>query len=183
MLTLSFFSIASLENELKSKDRIIESLLGSQNALTNSLSTLKAKQPEPIINLSKQQQRQHQKYHHQYHHQQHQKHQQQQSQKQQSSEQSQKSQSSRQQKQQGLGNQKQIILGQDELDALHVENISEDISESDLFELFGLRTTNYLLGNSHVQVLLSENTGEKRGFAYVKVPRHASDKLIKLNGI
>ena len=68
MLTLSFFSIASLENELKSKDRIIESLLGSQNALTNSLSTLKAKQPEPIINLSQQQQRQHQKYHHQYHH-------------------------------------------------------------------------------------------------------------------
>ena len=86
MLTLSFFSIASLENELKSKDRIIESLLGSQNALTNSLSTLKAKQPEPIINLSEHQQQQHQKYHHQYHHhhhhhhhhQQHQKHQQQQ---------------------------------------------------------------------------------------------------------
>ena len=77
MLTLSFFSIASLENELKSKDRIIESLLGSQNALTNSLSTLKAKQPEPIINLSQQQQRQHRKYHHQYHHhQQHQQHQQ-----------------------------------------------------------------------------------------------------------
>ena len=178
-------SIASLENELKSKDRIIQSLLETQNTLTNSLSTLKAKQPEPIINLSQQQQRQHQKYHHQYHHhhQQHQKYQQQQSQKQQSSEQSQKSQSSRQQKQQGLGNQKQIILGQDELDALHVENISEDISESDLFELFGLRTTNYLLGNSHVQVLLSENTGEKRGLAYVKVPRHASDKLIKLNGI
>ena len=84
-------SIASLENELKSKDRIIQSLLETQNTLTNSLSTLKAKQPEPIINLSKQQQRQHQKYHHQYHHQQHQKHQQQQSQKQQSSEQAQKS--------------------------------------------------------------------------------------------
>ena len=185
-------SIASVENELKSNDRIIQSLLETENALTNSLSTLKAKQPVPIIDLNQQQQRQNQKYHHQnhhhhhhhhHHHQQHQKHQQQQSQKQQSSEQSQKSQSSRQQKQQGLGNQKQIILGQDELDALHVENISEDISESDLFELFGLRTTNYLLGNSHVQVLLSENTGEKRGFAYVKVPRHASDKLIKLNGI
>ena len=93
MLTLTDLiqqSIASLENELKSKDRIIQSLLETQNTLTNSLSTLKAKQPEPIINLSKQQQRQHQKYHHQYHHQQHQKHQQQQSQKQQSSEQAQK---------------------------------------------------------------------------------------------
>ena len=175
MLTLTDLiqqSIASLENELKSKDRIIQSLLETQNTLTNSLSTLKAKQPEPIINLSKQQQRQHQKYHHQYHHQQHQKHQQQQSQKQQSSEQSQKSQSSRQQKQQGLGNQKQIILGQDELDTLYVGNLSEEINESDLFELFVPRTTNYLHDNSDVQIPLSENTGKKRGFAYVKVPRH-----------
>ena len=93
-------SIASLENELRSKDKIIQSLLETQNTLTNSLSTLKAKQPERIINLSEHQQQQHQKYHHQYHHyhhhhhhhhQQHQKHQQQQSQKQQSSEQAQKS--------------------------------------------------------------------------------------------
>ena len=70
-------SITSLENELKSKDRIIQSLLETQNTLADSLSTLKAKQPEPIINLSQQQQRQHRKYHHQYHHhQQHQQHQQ-----------------------------------------------------------------------------------------------------------
>ena len=79
-------SIASLESELKSKDRIFQLLLETQNTLTNSLSTLKAKQPERIINLSEHQQQQHQKYHHQYHHyhhhhhhhQQHQKHQQQQ---------------------------------------------------------------------------------------------------------
>ena len=79
-------SIASLENELKSKDKVIQSLLETKNTLTNSLSTLKVKQPEPIIGLIQQQHRQHQKYHHQYHHQQHQKHQQQQSQKQQPSE-------------------------------------------------------------------------------------------------
>ena len=92
-------SIASLEIELKSKDRIIQSLLETQNTLTNSLFSPKAKQPDPMTNLSQQQQRQHQKYHHQYnHHQQHQKHQQQQSQKQESSEQSQKSQSFRQKK-------------------------------------------------------------------------------------
>ena len=156
-------SIASLENELKSKDRIIQSLLETQNTLTNSLSTLNAKQPEPTINLTQQRQRRHQKYHHQYHHhRQHQKHQQQQIQKQQSSEQSQKSQSSRQKKQQGLGNQKQIILGQDELDTLYVGNLSEDINESDSFELFRLHTTNYLRDNSDVQIPLSENTGKKK---------------------
>ena len=94
-----------------------------------------------------------------------------------------KSLGSRQQKQQGLGNQKQIILGQDELDT-YVGNLSEDIIESDLSELFGLRTTNYLHDNSDVQIPLSENTGEKRSFAYVKVPGHVSDdELLKLHEI
>ena len=117
---------------LKSKDRIIQSLLQTQNMLTNSLSILKAKQPEPIINLSEQQQRQHEKYRHQYHLQQHRKHQQQRSQQQQPSQQSQKIQSSRQQKQQGLGNQKQIILGKNELDTLYVGNLSEvKVNESE----------------------------------------------------
>ena len=44
-------SIASLENELRSKDKVIQSLLEIQNTLTNLLSTLKAKPPEPIIDL------------------------------------------------------------------------------------------------------------------------------------
>ena len=91
--------------------------------------------------------------------------------------------SARQQKQQSLGNQKQIILGQDELDTLYVGNPSEDINESDLFKLFGLRAINYLRDNSDVQIPLSENTGKKRGFAYVKLPRHVSDELLKLHGI
>ena len=108
---------------------------------------------------------------------------QQQSQKQESSEQFQKSLSSRQEKQQGLGNQKQFILGQDELDTLYVGNLSEDINESDLFELFGLHSTNNLRDNCDVQIPLSENTGKKRGFAYIKVPRHLSDALLKLHGL
>ena len=65
-------NITSLENELKSEDTIIQSLLETQNAFTNSLSNLKAKQPEPIVNLSQQQQRQHQKYYHHPHHHHHQ---------------------------------------------------------------------------------------------------------------
>ena len=30
---------------------------------------------------------------------------------------------------------------------------------------------------------LPENTGKKRDFAYVKVPRHVSDELLKLHGL
>ena len=85
-----------------------------------------------------------------------QKHQQQQNQTQ-SSQRSEKNQSCCQQKQQSSGYQKQIILGQDELDT-YVGNLSEDINESDLF---GLRATNCLRDSSGVQVPLSENTGEK----------------------
>ena len=48
-------SIVFLENVLKSKHAIIQLLLETQNSLTNSLSTLKAKQPQPMINLSQQQ--------------------------------------------------------------------------------------------------------------------------------
>ena len=65
-----------------------------------------------------------------------------------------------------------MILGQDELDT-YVGNLSEDINESDLFELFGLCTTNYLRDNSDVQIPLSENTGKKRGL----VRRHVSDEI------
>ena len=60
-----------------------------------------------------------------------------------------------------MGNQKQIIHGQDERDKLYAGSLSEDISESDLFELFGLHATNYLRENSDVQISLSENTGKK----------------------
>ena len=49
-------NITSLENELQSKDKIFQSPLENQNALTNSLSNLTAKQLEPIVNLSEQQQ-------------------------------------------------------------------------------------------------------------------------------
>ena len=47
---------------------------------------------------------------------------------------------------------KKIILGQDELYTLYVGSLSEDINEIDLFELFGLRTTNYLRDNFDVQI-------------------------------
>ena len=57
-------NIIFLENELKSKDKTIQLLLETQNALTNLLSNLKAKRSQPKASLNQQQQRHHQKYHH-----------------------------------------------------------------------------------------------------------------------
>ena len=113
-----------------------------------------------MLNLKQQQQQQYQKYHH-HQQQQHQKHQQQQSQKQKPSQQSQKNQSPQPPtKTAKFWNQKKTILGQDEPDTKYVGNLSEDIND-DLFELFGLRTTNYLRDNSNVQIPLSDNTEKK----------------------
>ena len=45
------------------------------------------------------------------------------------------------------------------------------------FNVFGLRTTNYLRDNSDVQMSISENTEKRGGFVYVNGPRHVSDVL------
>ena len=45
------------------------------------------------------------------------------------------------------------------------------------FNVFGLRTTNYLRDNSDLQMSVSENIEKRGGFVYVKGPRHVSDVL------
>ena len=42
-----------------------------------------------------------------------------------------------------------------------------------------LQATHYILDNFNVERPLSENTGKRRGFAYVKLSRYASDELSK----
>ena len=57
---------------------------------------------------------------------------------------------------------------------MYAGDLSQDINERDLFELFGLNKTSYFRDSSDVQIPLSENTG---GFAYTTLPKHVSDKL------
>ena len=81
-------------------------------------------------------------------------------------------------KQLNLGNQKELILAQDELDTLNVGNVTKVVSESDFFGLLGLRRTNYPYNNYEDQIPLSENTKKQRGFYYVKVSRHVTDEFL-----
>ena len=55
-------------------------------------------------------------------------------------------------------------------------NLSDDTAVSDLYELFGLRSTQY-------QMPLFQSTGKQRGFTYITEPEHAVKELVKLNGI
>ena len=66
---------------------------------------------------------------------------------------------------------------------LYVGNLNKNVTEQDLIELFGLRTTNYLWNVYHVKLILRSKTNNSRGFAFVTGPGHVLNELVKLNGI
>ena len=59
----------------------------------------------------------------------------------------------------------------------------QDITEEDLNQLFGLKTTVYLRQNCSIEMPLNKNTGKSKGFASLNVPQHVYNELVKLNGI
>ena len=52
----------------------------------------------------------------------------------------------------------------------------------DINEFFGLKSAEYLRQNCSVEMSFDRNTGKSKVFAFLKVPPHVSDELIKLNG-
>ena len=65
---------------------------------------------------------------------------------------------------------------------MHVGNLDENISEEDLHELFGLKSTRYLQDTCKVEVIKDKRKGISRKFAYVTASDHVSKELLKLNG-
>ena len=63
---------------------------------------------------------------------------------------------------------------------MHVGNLNNNISEEDLYDLFGLRNTTYLKEKCYLKVALSK-LGLSRGFAFITVPDHVCTEW--LNGI
>ena len=66
---------------------------------------------------------------------------------------------------------------------LYVGNLNKNVTEQDLIELFGLRTTNYLRNTCRVKLILCSKTNNSRGFAFVNGPEHVLNELVKLKGI
>ena len=65
---------------------------------------------------------------------------------------------------------------------MYVENLNKNISEENLYELFGLQNTTYLKENCCVKIVLSKS-GLSRGFTVITEADHVCTELIKLNGI
>ena len=62
-------------------------------------------------------------------------------------------------------------------------NLNKNITEEDLNQLFGLKTTVYLRQTCSIEMPLDKNTGKSKGFAFLNVPQHVYNELVKLNGI
>ena len=62
---------------------------------------------------------------------------------------------------------------------VYIGNLSYDTTTSDLYELFGLRNTQYLSENSDIQMPLFGNTVRQRGFAHITVREHVFKELLK----
>ena len=65
---------------------------------------------------------------------------------------------------------------------MHIGNVDENISEEDLNELFGPKSTKYLQDTCKVEVIKFKRKGISRKFACVTASDHVSKELLKLNG-
>ena len=155
-------------------------MLETQRILTKYLSEKILKPFQSIENHSQQQLQQHQdRYQHPRQHQQ----QYPQSQAQQRWQQSQETKIAAQKTQQSSAFRRNNPPHQNKFDILYIRNLSDDTTVGDLYELFGLDSTQYLSENSDIQLSLFGNKGKRRGFAYITVPEHVVKELLKLHGI
>ena len=65
---------------------------------------------------------------------------------------------------------------------IYVGNLNKGITE-DLNKLFGLKTKFYLRQAWSIEMPIEKNTSKSKGFAYLNVPQHVHNELIKLNDI
>jgi RNA recognition motif-containing protein len=66
---------------------------------------------------------------------------------------------------------------------IYVGNLSNNVTQSDLAQLFGLETTPYLRNACGCELATDEKSGKSKGFAFITVPEHVASELMNLNGI
>ena len=66
---------------------------------------------------------------------------------------------------------------------LFVGNLNQSTTEKDLNKLFGLECTPYLRETCSIEMPKNKHTGQSKGIAFLNVPAHVRDEIIKLDGI
>ena len=62
-------------------------------------------------------------------------------------------------------------------------NFHENVTGSDLVELFGLRTTNYLIDKCSIEMSKLQQNGRHKGHAFILAACHVCNELVKLDGL
>ena len=66
---------------------------------------------------------------------------------------------------------------------MYAGNRHENVTETDLVQLFVLRTTNYLIDNCSIEMSNSQQNGRHNGHAFILASCHACDELVKLHSL
>ena len=66
---------------------------------------------------------------------------------------------------------------------LYIGNPNPDVTEDELNNLLGLKSTKYLCRTCSIEMPMDKNTGKSKSFAFLTIPSHISDEVKKLNGI
>ena len=66
---------------------------------------------------------------------------------------------------------------------MYVGNLHENVTESDLVEASGLRTTNYLIDNCSIEMSKLQQNGRLNSNAFILAPCHVSNELVELHSL
>ena len=66
---------------------------------------------------------------------------------------------------------------------MYVGNLHENVTESDLVELFGPRTTLYLIDNCSIEMSKLQQNGRHNDYAFILTPCHVCNEIVKLHGL
>ena len=66
---------------------------------------------------------------------------------------------------------------------MYVGNLHENVTKSELVELFGLRTTTYLIDNCSIEMSKLQKNGRHNGHRFVLTPFRVCNELVKLHDL
>ena len=186
------------QKELLTKNDLIKSLIETQAVALEAIINLKEK-PQARQELSNIAYKQQIQQHHQGHQNNHQKflkntkqqqnhhhqflNQRQQQELQKEREQQQLDGKQQQQQQQQQLQQQQQKLNSHQSKTIFVSNFHQSVTVDDRFELFGLRSTNYLRNNCHIEMDRFSKADQPFAATTVTPPAHVCEELLKLHGI
>ena len=177
-------NIKILQNELSQKNEIIKSLMEIQSTVFDSLSagrndqTISDQQQQQHHQQQQQQQQSQQLLEHnkQTMYEQHQQ-QIQQNQHTQNIELLQQQQQQQQQSHYRKKTQQQQVEPKNQNRSIYAGNLHISVTENDLYDFFGLRSTKYLQETCKVDLALCKRTGKSRGYAFLNVADHVYSEI------